>query len=390
MRAIDKFILHVTHNLFPLNEYSEGEINKLMAKFREEADDLNIQINDAQLKALLREGIRTEHFIKPEEKVRKGEFAIQYFIGTQSMGLQQNSALGLTADLGTGLLNDIKNGKVRALIQSKLLQGVPFLLLRNVPIGNNKTTDFVIRLEQPKLNDKSSEIEALKSYRDIIFNLDAIMLPVLNKGLDASKLKYETLNNSYLLSVMAYAGQDLFNVSENTPTVKDFNTLDEAKTFVKNALKESFKKAIKAEKDRLAFVAGKSRRFEVRDDNRTLNAFIQRAAEDEAILNNWLDETSTMEDLMRQIKPIQHLTFGQPGSIFGVRNKLKATLFTEMSEDVQAQVIDAITESESHKNITLTISENADINESTETQNLLIKHVLPRLSKALKEVKRIY
>ncbi len=50
MKPIDKFILHVTHNLFPLNEYSEGEINRLMNKFKEEADDLNISITDNQLK----------------------------------------------------------------------------------------------------------------------------------------------------------------------------------------------------------------------------------------------------------------------------------------------------------------------------------------------------
>ena len=30
MKAIDKFILHVVHNLFPLNEYSEKEINKAL------------------------------------------------------------------------------------------------------------------------------------------------------------------------------------------------------------------------------------------------------------------------------------------------------------------------------------------------------------------------
>jgi hypothetical protein len=50
MKAIDKFILHVVHNLFPLNEYSEGEMNRLMTQFRDEADDLNIQVSDEQLK----------------------------------------------------------------------------------------------------------------------------------------------------------------------------------------------------------------------------------------------------------------------------------------------------------------------------------------------------
>jgi hypothetical protein len=53
MRPIDKFILHAVHNLFPLNEYSEGELNKLMAQFREEADDLGIEITDEQLKAYI-------------------------------------------------------------------------------------------------------------------------------------------------------------------------------------------------------------------------------------------------------------------------------------------------------------------------------------------------
>jgi len=53
MRAIDKFILHVVHNIFPLNEYSEGELKRLMAQFREEADDLNINISDDTLKTYI-------------------------------------------------------------------------------------------------------------------------------------------------------------------------------------------------------------------------------------------------------------------------------------------------------------------------------------------------
>ncbi len=53
MKNIHKFIIHVTNNLFPLNEYSEGEIRRLMNKFKEEADDLNINITDEQLKAYI-------------------------------------------------------------------------------------------------------------------------------------------------------------------------------------------------------------------------------------------------------------------------------------------------------------------------------------------------
>ena len=52
MRNIDKFILHVAHNWKnELNEvYSEGAIRKFIEKFREEADDLNVNISDDQLK----------------------------------------------------------------------------------------------------------------------------------------------------------------------------------------------------------------------------------------------------------------------------------------------------------------------------------------------------
>ena len=50
MRPIDKFILHVVHNLIPLNEYNEGIMRRLMDHYKEEADDLNINISDEQLK----------------------------------------------------------------------------------------------------------------------------------------------------------------------------------------------------------------------------------------------------------------------------------------------------------------------------------------------------
>ena len=52
MRPIHKFILHVVHNWTnELNEaYSEGAIKAFVAKFREQADDFNINISDEQLK----------------------------------------------------------------------------------------------------------------------------------------------------------------------------------------------------------------------------------------------------------------------------------------------------------------------------------------------------
>jgi hypothetical protein len=55
MRPIDKFILHVVHSWDnSLKEaYAPSAMSKLMDKFKEEADDLNIQITDDQLKAYI-------------------------------------------------------------------------------------------------------------------------------------------------------------------------------------------------------------------------------------------------------------------------------------------------------------------------------------------------
>jgi hypothetical protein len=52
MRAIDRFILHVVHNwVNNLNEaYSPKAMEGFIEKFKQEAEDLNININDAQLK----------------------------------------------------------------------------------------------------------------------------------------------------------------------------------------------------------------------------------------------------------------------------------------------------------------------------------------------------
>jgi hypothetical protein len=53
MTPINRFILHVVHNSLPLNEYSQGVLDKIIAHYREEADDLNISITDNQLKSYI-------------------------------------------------------------------------------------------------------------------------------------------------------------------------------------------------------------------------------------------------------------------------------------------------------------------------------------------------
>jgi len=51
MRPIDKFILHVVHSSFPLNEYKQALLDQIIQHYKQEADDLNINITDSQLKA---------------------------------------------------------------------------------------------------------------------------------------------------------------------------------------------------------------------------------------------------------------------------------------------------------------------------------------------------
>lgn len=67
-KNIHKFIIHVVNNLFPLYEYSEGEIKKLMDKFKEEADDLNIQITDTELKKYIERFDQLKNSPKVEDK----------------------------------------------------------------------------------------------------------------------------------------------------------------------------------------------------------------------------------------------------------------------------------------------------------------------------------
>jgi hypothetical protein len=89
MRPIDKFILHVVHNLFPLNEYSEGELKRLIAQFREEADDLNITVSDGQLKAYIQRFDAIKNSPKIQEKdLRKYSLSKLIKLVTASAGAE--------------------------------------------------------------------------------------------------------------------------------------------------------------------------------------------------------------------------------------------------------------------------------------------------------------
>jgi hypothetical protein len=89
MRPIDKFILHVVHNLFPLNEYSDKEIKFLMDKFKEEAEDLNIQVSDEQLKKYIERFDRLKDSPKVTDKdLRKYSLSKLIKLVTSSSGAE--------------------------------------------------------------------------------------------------------------------------------------------------------------------------------------------------------------------------------------------------------------------------------------------------------------
>jgi hypothetical protein len=103
MKPIHKFILHVVHNWTnELNEaYAPSVMTKLMDKFREEADDLNVDITDEQLKAFI------ERFdtLKNSPKITEKDL-FKYSLGqlqrlvTSSKGAEvSNDAINITPDV---------------------------------------------------------------------------------------------------------------------------------------------------------------------------------------------------------------------------------------------------------------------------------------------------
>jgi hypothetical protein len=103
MRAIDKFILHVVHNLFPLNEYSEGELRRLMDKFKEEADDLNISISEPQLKKYIERFDVLKNSPKVQEKdLRKYTLSKLIKLVTSSAGAETPEGRQVLTEKGGG------------------------------------------------------------------------------------------------------------------------------------------------------------------------------------------------------------------------------------------------------------------------------------------------
>jgi hypothetical protein len=97
---IHKFIIHVVYNLFPLNEYSEGELRNLMQQFKDEADDLNITITDDKLKSYIQRFDALKNSPKVTEKdLRKYSLGQLIKLVTSSSGDEPTEELDITPDV---------------------------------------------------------------------------------------------------------------------------------------------------------------------------------------------------------------------------------------------------------------------------------------------------
>jgi hypothetical protein len=100
VKNIHKFITHIVHNLFPLNEYSEGEIKRLMDKFTEEADDLNINVTPEQLKTYIERFDQIKNSPKITEKdLRKYSLNQLIRLVSTSKGAEAPEQADITPDV---------------------------------------------------------------------------------------------------------------------------------------------------------------------------------------------------------------------------------------------------------------------------------------------------
>jgi hypothetical protein len=102
MRPIDKFILHVIHNWENgLNEaYAPSVMTKLIDKFKEEADDLNIEINDEQLKKYIERFDVLKNSPKVAEKdLFKYSLSQLIKLASSSAGAEMPDEINITPDV---------------------------------------------------------------------------------------------------------------------------------------------------------------------------------------------------------------------------------------------------------------------------------------------------
>jgi len=101
MRPIDKFIIHVVHNLSPLFEYDQKQMDILIDYYKQEADDLNIQITDAQLKAYIERFDQIRSTSKVTEKdIFKYTLSQLIKLVTSSKGVKEpEDAVDITPDV---------------------------------------------------------------------------------------------------------------------------------------------------------------------------------------------------------------------------------------------------------------------------------------------------
>ena len=225
MRAIDKFIIHVTHNLFSLNEYSEGEINRLMAQFKDEADDLNIQITDTQLKAYIERFDALKNSPKVTEKdLRKYSLSKLIKLVTSSKGVAEpKDTVDTTPDIvynenGLIIYNGSKENNCLTFGagESWCITRGSFGNYRYDDNRKNPTFYLVKDTNLPDSDRKSFFVAGLVAYDWFNFSLDdnGIYLNTLRNPLIEGKFCSTKLNGSHLSHSVPLPPTSLFDLSD--------------------------------------------------------------------------------------------------------------------------------------------------------------------------------
>ena len=102
MRPIDKFILHVVRNWLGLvNEaYSVGTLKKFIQKFKDEAEDLNINVTDEDLENYIKNFDKGKEKLPPDQRdLDKWSISKLIKFATASPGDEAPEAIDITPDV---------------------------------------------------------------------------------------------------------------------------------------------------------------------------------------------------------------------------------------------------------------------------------------------------
>jgi hypothetical protein len=255
--------------------------------------------------------------------------------------------------------------------------GKPVLVIKNVPVGKDKKKTFFLPLNNPKLTQTINTIQALISYRNIVADLDSMFAEALN---------LPTVNNTHVLPLLVYMGKEMYKLDDGMPKMPTFKSLEEYKTYASNALNVSKLDAIKAFKTMLSKNgrAATQEDFDVKEDNRDLMAYTQKIDNTVKAITDIINGAETIEDIQHLLKPIQNVTYGQRGSVLGLKDVIKQSAVGNLEPNLK---LDILKEVFNGKNKTNIIYNTQATDENGRSQNYVIQGLAKKSLETIQKIK---